>query len=216
MLTIFEELFLLSIHEDKGTVIASSAHGLQHGLAGGILVELSILGKIQISENHRLGVVDATPVGDEVLDEAIEIIQKSEKDRKFGYWIDEFSQKPEKLRKRIAERLVQKGVVEQEDDHLVWVVPGPDTPDLEASTKYVIKHRLRSVVLAGEEAQLRDIALLNLIKYCGLTFLVFLRDERKLAGRRIHELMVGEALKNPSAQTFEEIAVALEALIDEE
>ncbi len=80
----------------------------------------------------------------------------------------------------------------------------------------MIKHHLRSVVLAGEEAQLRDIALLNLIKYCGLTFLVFLRDERKLAGRRIHELMVGEALKNPSAQTFEEIAVALEALIDEE
>ncbi len=216
MLTIFEELFLLSIHEDKGTVISSTTPGLQYGLAGGLLVELAILGKIHISENHRLGLVDAAPVGDEVLDEAIEMIQKSEKERKFGYWIDEFSQKPEKFRKRIAERMVQKGVVVQEDDHLVWVIPSPDFPDVEASAKYMIKRRLRSVVMACAEASLRDIALLNLLRYSGLSFLAFLRDERKMAGRRIHELMVGEALKNPSAQTIEEITGALESVIDED
>jgi hypothetical protein len=216
MLTTFEELYLLSIHEDKGTVIASAAHGLQFGLAGAILVELAIQGKITITENHRVGLVDTEPLGDEILDEVIETIRTSEKDRKFGYWIDEFSQKPEKFRRRLAERLVQKGLVGQEEDHLVWIVPSPNFPDVEASTKYVIKSHLRSIVLACEAAELRDIALMNLVKACGLSFLVFLRDERKLAARRIHELMVGEAMKNTQAQAIEEIAVALEGMIDED
>ena len=216
MLTLFEELFALSIHEDKGTVISSSGAGLQLGLSGALLAQLALREKVSITENHRVCLVNSEPTEDEILDEAIQTIQASEKERKFSYWIDAFSQKPEKFRKHLTERLVRRGVVSEEEDHLVWVVPSRDFPNIEASTKFVIKRRLRSIILANESASLRDIALLTMVKACGLSFLVFLRDERKLAARRTNELMVGAAMKNPIAQTIEEIAAALEGMIDED
>lgn len=216
MLTIFEELFALSIHEDKGVVLSSAARSLHPSLAAGVLTELAILGKVGVTENHRLRLVDAAPTGDEILDESLEMIQASEKERRLGYWIEGLLPKAEKFHRRLAERLVQGGIANQEEDHLTWVVPTADHPEVEASAKYWIKRRLRTIVLACEDAQLRDIALLNLLKAGGLGFLVFLRDERKVAYRRSDELRVGQALVNPTAQAIEEIAAVLESVVEED
>jgi hypothetical protein len=79
-----------------------------------------------------------------------------------------------------------------------------------------MKNRLRALVLTSSQAEPRDIALLNLIRACGLLDLVFVRDERKLANRRIYEMVVGEALKHPAAQTIEAIGVAIESVVEED
>jgi hypothetical protein len=79
----------------------------------------------------------------------------------------------------------------------------------------VIK-RLRDVVLAQEEIQLRDIALLSLVSACGLLDLVFLRDERKLASQYINELLVGKAMQDPILETIQEIDSAITSVVEED
>ncbi len=123
MLTLFEELFLLAIHEDKGTLMPSKADALHFGLAGAILSELALLKKIGLKDNQRLELLDPAPTEDALLDKALQTLAAAQKERKFGYWIDMFSQKPEKMRRRLADRLVEKGLVTQEDDRLLWVIP---------------------------------------------------------------------------------------------
>jgi hypothetical protein len=216
MLALFEEIFLLFIHEDKGTVMASKENDLRYGLGGALLAELALIGKIGLKDNQRLEILDATPTEDEILAEALEIISTSEKERKTGYWINVFGEKPEKLRKRLVKRLVQSGVVSQEDDRFQWVIPAPTSPDINASAKYLMKNRIRGLVLASSQAEPREIALLSLVKASNLLDLIFVRDERKLADRRIHELVVGEALKNPAIQAIEAIAVAIESVVEED
>jgi len=216
MLALFEEMFLLCIHEDKGTVMASKEDDLRFALGGALLAELALIGKIGLKDNQRLEALNATPVEDDILTEAMEAIKGMEKERKIGYWIDVFSQKPEKLRKRLAKRLVQAGVVSHEDDRFQWVIPAPTSPDQNASAKYLMKNRIRALVLASAQAEQREIALLSLVKASGLIDFIFVKDERKLAYRRIHELVVGEALKNPAIQTIEAIAAAIESLVEED
>jgi Golgi phosphoprotein 3 len=216
MLSLFEELLLLAVHEDKGTFIGSALEKINTGLVGAMLAELALRGGIQIQENHRLSMVDVNPIEDEILNEALEVMKDSEKERKSGYWINALAQKPEKIRRRITERLIQQGIVTQEDDHLLWVIPSPLLPEKKASTKYWIKRRLRTIVLASEPAELRDIALLNIIKACDMLDLVFLKDERRLASRQIGELVVSEALKNPVAQTIEEIGLAIAVVVEDD
>jgi len=216
MLKLFEELFLLSIHEDKGSVIPSIADSLPYSLGGSILAELALIRKIGLKDNQRLEALDATPVEDDILTEAMVTIKGMEKERKIGYWINVFSQKPEKLRKRLAKRLVQAGVVSQEDDRFQWVIPAPTSPNQNASAKYLMKTRIRDLVLASAQAEPREIALLSLVKASALLDLIFVKDERKLADRRIHELVVGEALKDPAIQTIEAIAVAIASVVEED
>jgi hypothetical protein len=216
MFALFEEIFLLCIHEDKGTVMASKEDDLGFVLGGALLAELALVRKIGLKDNQRLEVLDPTPPEDDILSEVFETIKAAEKERKISYWVDVLSQKPEKLRKRVAKRLAHSGVVSQEDDRFQWVIPTPTSPDTNASAKYLMKNRIRDLVLASSQAEEREIALLSLVKASGLIDFIFVKDERKLADRRIHELVVGEALKNPAIQAIEAIAVAIESVVEED
>ena len=216
MLTLYEELLLLSIHEDKGIFIGSAIDALKPGLVGAILAELALTGKIHTSSNRRLQLVDGNSTNDPVLDDTLAALKESEKERKFGYWINTLNPKPEKLRKKITTRLIQNGLFTKEDDNLVWVIPSPLHPEVKASTKYMVIQHLRGIVLAKEDAHPREIAFLSLVSACGLLDLVFLRDERKVASQYINELVVYEAMKDPNLETIQEIASAIASVVEEE
>ncbi|OGN95229.1 MAG: hypothetical protein A2Z71_07815 [Chloroflexi bacterium RBG_13_50_21] len=216
MLTLYEELQLISIHEDKGIFISSAIDPVKPGLVGAILAELALSGKIRATNNHRLQLVDATPTNDPLLDGVLEVLKNSEKERKFAYWINTLNPKPEKLRRQITKNLIEKGIMTEEDDRLLWIVPSPFHPEVKASTKYsVIKH-LRGIVLAQDEAHPREIAFLCLVSACELLDLVFLRDERKSANQTINELLVYAAMKDPNLETIQEIGSAIASVVEED
>ncbi len=216
MLALYEDLFLIAVHEEKGTLPAWAAEKLPPGLAGAMLCELGLMGKIKVKEKHHLEVLDETPCGDELLDEAVAEIRAVKQERKAQYWVTHLNFKPKKSYPRIVARLADKGLVTQEDDRLTWVIPAPGQPEgapqapqINASAKYLLKARLRAILLAGVEPSLRELALLGLLQACSLLELVVTRDERRLAARRIRELLLAEALKNPIAQTIDEIQEAV-------
>ena len=214
MLTLFEELFLLSIDEENGSPPPSIIDNLVFGMSGSVLAELAIRGKASVSDNHRIELKDLSPTSDEVLDEALEQIQASDQPRKVTYWIKHFGDEPKKMRQRLVERLEAGGIVKQEDNRLTWVIPFADSKDKSISAKFALKARIRKKVLAEEELDEHDLALLSLVKACNLLNLVFTKDERKLARRRIYELMVAKSLKNPQFQSIQEIEAAVETQVD--
>lgn len=216
MLTLYEELLMLSIHENKGTFIGSTVERMKPGLAGAILAELALMGKIQASNNRRLQLIDDSPTADEVLNDALSALKESEKERKFGYWINTLCQRAEKYLKQITESLIRKGIVTREEERLIWCIPSPIQPEAKASSKYWLNKRLRGIVLAQEDAQPRDIVLLSLVRACGLLDLIFLSDERKLAGRYINEAIFTQAIKDPVIQTVQEIESAIAAMVEED
>ncbi len=216
MLTLYEELLLLTIHEDKGIFIGSTVDALKPGLVGAILSELALSARVCYSTNHRLMLAENTPTDDPLLDGVITVLKNSDKERKFGYWINTLNPKPEKLRKQITKSMIQKGIFTQEDDRLLWAVPSPEHPDIKASTKYSLIQHLRGIVLAQEEAHPREIAFLSLVSACGLLDLLFLRDERKAANQRITELVVFHAMQDPNFETIQEITSAIASVVEED
>ena len=88
MLKLYEELFLLSINDATGELVGAAASYLPYGLAGAILAELALQGKVQVADN-RLAVLNAHPTGDELLDGALAAIAASAKPRKLTHWIND-------------------------------------------------------------------------------------------------------------------------------
>jgi golgi phosphoprotein 3 len=214
MLTLYDELFLLSISDAKGEVVGSVASYLPYGLAGAVLAELALLGKVQ-AERRRLSVVDSTPAGDELLDESLALIALSDRPRTLTHWISALGAR--KMQKRIAKGLVTKNVLRVERKRILWVIPYDAHPQQDASAKYWIKGKLRTVVLAGGEADPHTVALLSLLRACHLLDLVFTKDERKAAADKINELVNGELLGEAVAQTLAELdgaAVAVMAAVN--
>jgi hypothetical protein len=216
MLTLYEELQLLAIHEEKGIIVRSAIEPLKPGLAGAMLAELAFADKICTAANHRLKLEDSSPTNDTILDNLLTTLKESEKERKFGYWINSLNPKPEKLQKVIIASLIRKEIMTQEDDRLLWVIPSQLHPDVKASPKYSVIKLLRGIVLAQEEAHPREIAFLSLVCACGLLDLIFLRDERKAANLRINELVVFYAMQNHALETIQEISSAIASVVEEE
>ena len=102
-----------------------------------------------------------------------------------------------------------EGIVTLEDKRILWVIPCPGSPEPCGSAKYWLKTRLRKVALVDQEANLHDLALLNLVQSLDWFELIFTQDERKLAARHLHGLLVSLAMSNPVAQSIEEIGAAI-------
>jgi len=207
MFTLYEELFILSIHEEKGTILRTAERMLAYGLSGAIIAELALQGKLRVEENHRLEVIDSSDTGDKILDNALGKIIESDP-HKVNYWVRAFLKKPGKFIDQVGAGLVSKGVLMTEDSHWHWVLPYSQV-EPNASVKYLLKRRLRELVLTCGDPDLHEMALLSLAKSSNLLFLIFTRDERKTAERLIHETLIGKALAYPAAQAIEEIESAV-------
>lgn len=205
-----ERLFILMIDDEKGAFAASDKPMLPYGLAGAALAELALTNKIQL-KSDRLVLVDPTPVGDAWFDEILADIAAEKKPRKLSRWVEEISRK--EIVKKVASQLIERNVIRVEKKRYLWIIPYEVYPQIDASAKYWVKQHMRSIVMAGEKAEVRDIALLSLLKACNLLRLVFTRDERKYANKKVDELVNGEVFGKAVAKLLEEMEAAMIAMM---
>lgn len=209
MLTLFEELYLLTVRDDQRMANTPINKSLRLALAGAILAELALREKIQVNHERRVELSNDESTGDDILDRAMKDIKTSGKPRKTAYWVDNLIWQPKKLQKRLSNRMVANGTFTREDDAVYWAIPSKEYPAQHSTVKYCIKEPLRAVVLAGTEADVHSLALLSLAQASNLLNYIFTKDERKGARQKIHELLLAEAMKNPTAQAIEEIEAAV-------
>jgi hypothetical protein len=86
-LNVAEELLLLSLHDVKGTVHCTASHALPYGIAGALLAELAISGRLRADEKQII-VVDRAATGDALLDEALGLVHDVEIPREPVYWVN--------------------------------------------------------------------------------------------------------------------------------
>jgi golgi phosphoprotein 3 len=216
MINLVEEYYILCLHEEKCKIIAAVEDTLRYGESAAALMELAIHQKIKVDEKRRVEVVDATPTGDDIVDEAMTTIQGEEKHRKISYWLEKLFVKPKKLTEHLNSHLVDKGIVRTEEESIYWVIPSQLHPEINASLRFAIKERLRVMVIADQKPSLRELALLGLADATGLSEQIFFKDERKLVRRHTYEMLVGEAMKDPTAQAIEDIQSTVAELMEEE
>jgi golgi phosphoprotein 3 len=210
-LTLCEELLLLTIDDHKGAISSSAQDALNYGLAGAILADLALHGKIQLDE-RRLVIIESAPTGQPMLDDALVLLAEAKHPRKAAHWIEKLSSM--KLQKRVISLLLEKGVLCEQEKRYLWVIPYSVYPQQDASAKYWVKNQLRSVVMANEKAEGRVLILLSLLKACRLLNLVFTKDERKAAEKHIEALVKGEEFGEAVFATLESIEeAAVQALI---
>ncbi len=216
MLSIYEELYLLALDEEKGNTLPFAKKTLAHGLAGGILAELALLGKVCSNEKHRLEITDAGLTSHEILDEAMKEIQTSEKPRKLAYWVSQLSARPKKLRERIGESLVKQNLLYQDDRRFFWRPPTPDDSQQFSLSKFEMKIPLRAAILSTEESDPRHLALLAVTSAAGLLSLIFTQDELPIAQHRTYERVIRAAMVNPAMQTVEDLGQEITASLEDD
>jgi len=165
MANLAEELLLLAFNDRTGR---NQASHLEMGLAGAVLLELSLLERIDIGDKH-IEVIDSRSTGDGLLDEMIQRIQ-TDKPRKANAWVPRLSRN---LTAQVRDRLVQAGVLEHVRDTVLAVFPfnryQPGTGTIEADAL----RRLTAAVDTGHSGDARTGALASLIYILQMERVVF-------------------------------------------
>lgn len=167
-LTLYEEVLLLALHDEKGTPFGSTSYSF--GMGGAIVSELLFAGRIRLvkwKKTQRVEVVESTPIGDPLLDESLEKVALSRKQKNVVDWLSTFAN-TKRLRHRVAERLVEKGVLRQVEGRVLWIFPRRTYPLADPEPKRDLVDRLRRTVVDGELPDARTLVVLSLAYSTGL------------------------------------------------
>lgn len=188
-----EELLLLALHDEKGSVIPAAASVLNGALVGAILMELGLQGRLRENDDGALLAVP-TPTGDEILNDALQRIADADRPRLPSYWVGRLARRMPRLKDRLLEQLVSRGILERRERRILWVFPSRSFPLADAAAEQQVRDRIRVVVLEDRVPDARTAALIGLVRACNLIDEVFAPHERPHAYRRFEELTSQEAV----------------------
>lgn len=156
MTTLVEELLLLAYDDATGRDRSGGYLGL--GLSGAIVLELTLAGRLDVVDK-KVEVLDASPVGEALLDERLAAIA-ADKPRVPKSVVERTAKG---LKPIVLESLVKDGVLRHERDKALGIFPLhrylPNDPAAEADARA----RLAAAVDAGRAEDPRTAALASLV-----------------------------------------------------
>jgi hypothetical protein len=191
---IAEDLLLLAYDDESGAPDAWVTH-LDLRLAGALLVELALLGRIEPSEIRtvtldgkpvkpgRIVVTDGSPTGHRELDAALAAIAGTP--RKPVELVAPLSRG---LQRRLLEGLADRGLLRRQDGRILGIFPMTRWPAADCAHETEVRARLQSVLLDGVRPAPREAALLALAQGTLLVRRLVPKDRRAEAEARAKQL----------------------------
>lgn len=190
MLSLAEELLLLALHDEKGKIVSAASMSLLYGLAGALLLELSLRDRITI-ENKKLILRDDKLTGDEIIDEAIVKIRQSKKPHKPDHWVSKLSGM-KNMKDRLLDRLVYQGILRKEEKKVLWVFPSKQYPTVNGKPERDARALIRAALLDGAPPDERTKTIVSLVVACDLINEIFPKGERRRAKKRAKEIAASD------------------------
>lgn len=208
-LTMPEEILLLLLDDETGKPVGLPGPAGDLALAGAILMELALAGRID-TDLDRLVVVESRPTGDALLDEVLGQLAKGGAERTSRWWIQELAKGGAALRTRLLERLVAGGVLRRVEDRFLWVFPERRYPKVTGRDETAeVRARLRGVLLDDDIPDSRDALLIGLARATGLIPLVLSPEEAGAAARRVEQVAMLEELSRSLSAATRDVYAAL-------
>jgi hypothetical protein len=209
-LSLAEELLLLALGEEKGTVLMTASMGLPYGLAGALLVELVEAGLLRL-EGKMLVPAPRGFARDELLDGILAMIRSSARTRDLKYWIGKIGRSGGKIKikDKLLGRLVEKRILQREEHRLLLIFPTTRYPQADPRPEYVVREQVRSTIRGHTAPADRTAALISLVHACDLTGVIFEKGERREAKKRAKEISASQPIGSAVAHTVEAIKAAV-------
>ena len=193
-LTLADEIVVLILRDDTGAIRPECASVANMAIAGGILMELALLGRID-TDLKSLFIVDPKPVDDELLDHALQKIAAEPEKQSSVWWIRVLGlHSGDDLSVRVLGRLVQAGILRAEDRQFLWVFSRRAYPQNTGREEREAKARLVSVIFNDDVPDSRDTLLLGLAESTGVLKSILSPDDMRKASNRIAQVIALEEI----------------------
>lgn len=207
MLSFVEETTLLLLDDDSGEFVDMPVSGFGTVIAGAALMDLAMHNRVD-TDLEKLTVVDKTPTGDAILDDALaQLCQKPEdaEGMRILEAIDRVALKSQEYSAEALKRLTAAGILRVQSGKFLWVFNTRRYPVVDDREEREVKARLRQILLTDEIPDPRDVVLICLVAACELMELILTPDELAKAEPRIEQLRKMDLIGQAVAKAVREI-----------
>ena len=209
-LHLYEEILLLALHDEKGTVHFGSSFAQAAG--GAILAELLLAERLAVKgekSKARIVVRDASPTGAPLLDECLERIAADKKERKPVDWVQKFAG-IKQLKHRVAARIVETGVLKEKQDKVLLLFKRTVYPEADSGPEREIVRRIRQAIVGSStNVEPRTVVLIALAKHTELLHHAVEKRKLKERKKRIEKLIAGEIAGTATKEVMEALQAAV-------
>jgi hypothetical protein len=204
---IAEDLLLLATHDDTGKTEVSSTQ-LDPALAGAVLMELVIVGKVNLDggdKKARVVVVDHTPTGDPVLDDALQTL------------VEKGPLKPPQaigalakgLRDRLHTALEEDGILRRESGKVFGLFPTTRFPAQDTAQEAGVRQAVASALVLGTEPDGRTAAIISVLTAADMLKTVVDKADLKAAKARGKQIAEGNWASDSIRRVIQEAQAAI-------
>jgi hypothetical protein len=208
-LYLHEEIMLLALRDQKGTVEFGSMYG--HALVGAILAELLLVGRINIEEGkqHLVNVVDSEPIGEPVIDACLERIATAKRRASMQNWVQRCASR-NKLHHRVAEGLCNRGILQADEEKILLIFSRKIYPEIDPEPERTLIERLREAIFSDSaEIDPRTTVLIALANAADLLRIPFDKRELKKRKARLEQLTDGDLMGKATKQAVQAVQTAI-------
>ena len=180
-LSLPEELILMLLNEESGYFHQVPGWDLNCTVAGAVLAELSLMGRID-TDVESLFIVDRTETGDPALDPILKEIAGEPGQHNTQYWIERLAPRAESVVDLTLDRLVDLNILEHHDGEF-WTLSRTalqaelsNTSPTRTAAQFV-RTRISKVILNNEIPDPRDVIIIALIDTCDVFRFMFQLDD---------------------------------------
>jgi Golgi phosphoprotein 3 len=207
-LFLYEEIMLLALRNEKGTVATGY---VEYAVAGAVLAESLLDGRISVDDTrkHMVTVHNAEPTGDPIIDECLQRVATASRLASLKTWVGRLA-KIKKLRHKVARQLCDRGILRADEDKVLLVFSRKVYPEINPVPEKRILDRLQKAIFT-ESGQLdpRTVVLISLANGSRLIAENFGRKEIRSRKERIEQIVNGEL----TGKATKEVIAACEAAV---
>lgn len=215
-LTFTEEIVLLALDDKTGAPLPLPVTALGYGLAGAVLADLAVAGKID-TDTKKLIVLDPTPTGDPLLDPWLAMIVAEKTIHPVAHWLAVLSDRQGEIEQPALDRLIQRGILQRQDKKILWVIGLRRYPTVDGHERTEVRTRLGQLILGDDLPDPRDATLLSLLSGCCLTGNIFEGPEFAARDHRLATLakmdLVGREVAAATSEAIDALCSAMNASV---
>lgn len=212
MFNLAEDLYLLALHSEKGSLSGVISMTIQYLTAGAILIDLSLRDRIRL-ENGQLKAAGPALTGDPVLDHAWDLIAQSETLMSPDKWVRQFSKQYKVFQELMTVRLIEKRVIKQVDKRILGIFPVKRYPLRRKRYKRELSREVRSAILRTRQPDERMMGMIRLVYISGLISQIFPRELQKKAKEKIKLLLKADSIQVDTEHMESNIAKTVERMV---
>lgn len=210
-LFLYEELMLLALKDEKGTLEADGTRFV-YTMGAAFLSDLLLMGRIRLQAVKKKKMVEMAQsgvVGDPLLDECLARIRDAKRRADINTWVTRFGGL-KKMNARVAQQLCRRGILRAEEDKVLLIFSRKIYPELDPRPEREVVERLRAAIFTDtDEVEVRTAVLVSLADKAGLLKNAFGKEALKDRKARLEHISQGNAVSAAAKEVIESVQAAM-------